>query len=278
MRHRIAPARLALLLLFATLSLTGVACGGGEDSLVLGATTSLQDTGILDALIARFEAESEYDVRPVVAGSGQVLELARRGEVDATITHSPDDEQKLLADGDTLERTPFIQNYFVVAGPPGDPAGVKDAVTLGEAFAAIAGAGADFVSRGDRSGTHIRELSLWREIGVDPAGEPWYQESAVGQAQNLLVASDKGAYTLVDDSTFLVLRDKLDLIAFITDRDHPNVYSVMTVSPERHAGVNADAARAFAEFLASQPALDIIAAFGQEEYGQPLFSLHDDGP
>jgi ABC-type tungstate transport system permease subunit len=92
-RHRIAPARLALLLLFAALLLPGGACGGGEDSLVLGATTSLQDTGILDALIARFEAESEYDVRPVVAGSGQVLELARRGEVDATITHSPDDEQ-----------------------------------------------------------------------------------------------------------------------------------------------------------------------------------------
>lgn len=278
MRHRIAPARLALLLLSVVLSLAGAGCGGGEDSLVLGATTSLQDTGILDALIARFEAESEYDVRPVVAGSGQVLELARRGEVDATITHSPDDEQKLLADGDALERTSFMQNYFVVAGPPGDPAGVKDAVTPGEAFAAVASSGADFVSRGDRSGTHIRELSIWRETGVDPTGERWYQESAVGQAQNLLVASDKGAYTLVDDSTFLVLRDKLDLVAFITDRDQPNVYSVMTVSQEKHTGVNADAARAFAEFLASQPAIDIIAAFGQEEYGQPLFSLHDDGP
>jgi tungstate transport system substrate-binding protein len=171
-----------------------------------------------------------------------------------------------------------MQNYFVVAGPPGDPAGAKEAATPAEAFAAIASAGADFVSRGDRSGTHIRELSIWREIGVDPAGERWYQESAVGQAQNLLVASDKGAYTLVDDSTFLVLRDKLDLIAFIAVRDQPNVYSVMTVSPEKHVGVNADAARAFAEFLASQPALDIIAAFGQEEYGQPLFSLRDDGP
>ena len=107
--------------------MAGIGCGGGEDSLVLGATTSLQDTGILDALIARFETESDYDVRPVVAGSGQVLELARRGEVDATITHSPDDELGYCRlDGDTLERLPVMQNYFVVAGPPGDPAGVKE--------------------------------------------------------------------------------------------------------------------------------------------------------
>jgi tungstate transport system substrate-binding protein len=247
-------------------------CGGdGENVIVLGATTSAQDSGILNAIISAFEDRADYEVRPIVAGSGQILELARRGEVDITLTHSPEDEERLLAEGHTAERRPIFENFFVVVGPPGDSAGAGFTVTIEEAFRAIAEAGAPFVSRGDGSGTHRREMAIWAAAGIDPLGRPWYQESAVGQGQNLLVASEKRAYSLVDFATFLVFRERLDLIAFVAGREQPNVYSVMLVNPERHRQVNAGPAREFYDFLVSDRVRAIVTTFGEDRYGQPLF-------
>jgi tungstate transport system substrate-binding protein len=250
------------------------ACAGGGDTLVLGATTSLQDTGILDELVAAFESQTGYEVTsvtPLVAGSGQVLELARRGEVDVVITHSPGAEQQLIDSQDGIDRRPVMQNYFLVAGPADDPADARSATTLAEAFRRIAEAGRSFISRGDRSGTHARELATWDEAGVDPSGEPWYQESAAGQGQTLALASDRAAYTLVDSSTFAVFQERLSLQALVTDREHPNVYSVVRVNPGKHDGVNAGAAEAFTGWVTSAAAQELIAEFGRDRYGEPLF-------
>jgi len=263
----------ALLLWGAALALLPLlltACGGG-DRLLLGATTSLQDTGILDELVRGFEKESGRDVTYVVAGSDQVLELARRGEVDVLITHSPDAEQQLVAAGEVIDRRPVMENQFLVAGPPDDRSGVKGAQTAAQAFQRIANSRHAFVSRGDGSGTNKRELVIWQKAGIDPQGQPWYQESATGQGQNLLIASDKGAYTLVDSATFQVFRDRVQLIDYVVDQEAPNLYSVMRVNPDKHTGVHDEAARAFADFVTSPQGQQLIQQFGRDKYGESIF-------
>jgi tungstate transport system substrate-binding protein len=256
-------------LLAATLILAA-SCGRGGGELIVGATTSLQDTGLLDALVEAYEDERGVNVKPVVAGSGQVLELARRGEVDVIVTHSPDAERRLVNDGDGIDRRPVMHNFLLLAGPPDDPANVQSVETVAEALRLIASEGTGFVSRGDNSGTHVRELALWEEAGIDPSGESWYSESGSGQGQNLLVASDKGAYTLVDSATFTTFWGRLELDPFLSDRER-NEYSVILVSPQKHGEVNEAGALDFADWLISPAAQRIIADYGVEEYGQPLF-------
>jgi tungstate transport system substrate-binding protein len=170
-----------------------------------------------------------------------------------------------------MDRRPLMHNSFLVVGPADDPAGISGADSPAEAFRLIAEEEAPFISRGDGSGTHARELAIWQEAGVDPSGRSWYQESGAGQGQSLLVASDKGAYTLVDSATWTVLEGRTQLTLYVVDSEVPNVYSVMRVSPERHA-VREAAAEAFADFLTSPAAQRIIADFGREEYGEPLFA------
>ncbi len=247
-------------------------CGvGADNTLVLGATTSVADPGLLDDLVKAFERESGYHVTPVVGGSGQIIEQARRGELDVIMTHSPGDEKRFLDDGEGLEPEGVMENYFIVAGPPDDPAGVAATSDLAGAFKAIATAQAPFISRGDGSGTNKRELATWASLGIDPNGQGWYQQSAVGQAQNVLVASDKGGYTLVDSSTFVSVRAKVQLRALLADRDEPNVYTVMLVNPEKHGNVNVDAARDWESFVTGASGQAIIAGFGKDKYGEALF-------
>ncbi len=263
---------LALASLAALAVLSTASCSGGN-SFIVGATTSIQDTGLLDVLTEAFREESGYDVAavtPIVAGSGQILDLARRGEVDAVIIHSPQAEAQLIADGDGVDRRELMHNFFVLVGSPDDPAGARSALTLAEALKRIAVAEKMFISRGDNSGTHLRELALWRQAGIDPVGQSWYQESGAGQGQSLLITSDKAAYTLVDSSTFVVFQDRLELEPYAFDEE-PNQYSIIRVNPVKH-NINEAAALAFAEFLTSPAAQRIIAEFGREEYGQPLFT------
>jgi len=262
---------LSALLALTVVAAAGCGGGGGDDELILGATTSVQDSGLLDEIVRAFEDISDYDVKPIVGGSGQTLETARRGEFDVVLTHSPFDEDKFLADGEGIDKRVVMRNFFLVAGPAGDPAGVKGAVTLSEAFRRITSGEYRFISRGDNSGTHRRELSVWEEIGIQPEGESWYEESSTGQGQNLLVASDKGAYTLVDSSTFTVFGQRVDLQPLVTDTDKPNTYSVIRISQDRHPNVNSAGAIAWVEFLTSVAGQCLIADFGVEEYGESLF-------
>jgi tungstate transport system substrate-binding protein len=251
-------------------ALSVAACGGGEDRLIVGATTSLDDTGILQELVDAFEDESGYDVTPVIAGTGQILALGKRGEVDVTLTHSPADEAAFVSEGYGVESQPVMENLFVVVGPEDDPARVSGAVSPADALARIAATEALFVSRGDLSGTNQRELAIWEEAGVDPAGESWYLESAVSQGQSLLFANERQAYTLVDSATFGVFEDDIDLVRFLVDAI-PNRYSVTLVNPELDDEVNEEAARAFFEYVTSDPAREVIASFIREGDTEPLF-------
>lgn len=254
-----------------TVALLSGACGGGRNSLILGATTTVQDPGLLDVIVKAFEEKTGYDVTVAVGGSGQILEQARRGELDVIMTHSPVDEQKFMADGEGLDPRKVMENYFLVAGPPADPAGVEGAPSLEEAFRRIAAARAPFISRGDGSGTHKRELATWSDLGLDPKGQSWYTESAVGQGQNVLVAAEKRAYTLADSGTFISFRERTGLAGFVTDYEHPNVYTVTIVDPAKHPSVNVEGAREFAAFVTGADAQQLIDDFGREKYGESLY-------
>ena len=267
------PVRFAVSPLLALTVFVAAACGGenGDKELILGATTSVQDSGLLDELVRAFEDVSDYDVKPIVGGSGQTLETARRGEFDVILTHSPADEDKFLADGEGIDKRIIMRNFFLIAGPEDDLAGVKGAATLSEAFQRIASEEHRFVSRGDNSGTHRREVSIWEEVGVQPVGQSWYEESSTGQGQNLLVAAEKAAYTLADSSTFTVFKERVDLQPLLTDMDKPNVYSVIRISTDKHPDANSAGAIAWVEFLTSAAGQCLIADFGVEEYGESLF-------
>ena len=244
------------------------ACGAGGDSIVLGATTSTYDSGLLEHLIARFSQDRPgLRVRTVIAGSGEALQLGRSGDVDLLLVHAPDAEERFIAAGHAPRRRPLMYNSFVIVGPRGDPARVRESASPAEAFEKIAREGQRFVSRGDSSGTHYREVALWGEAGVTAAGA-WYIESGQGQATTLHVASERAAYALTDGATFTVLAGVLDLGALVAD--HPalrNVYALL----EPRAALHPAQAAVFAEWLLSEDGRRAIAEFRVPGSDEPLF-------
>jgi tungstate transport system substrate-binding protein len=266
---RIIQGLAALLLLL----VAGLACSDGSDEIILATTTSTQDSGLLDEMLPAFEEGSGYTVKVIAVGSGQALEMADQGEADVVLAHSPKAEEELEATGAVIEREPVMHNDFIIVGPEDDPAGIANAETASEALAAIAESGSTFISRGDESGTHTKELSLWEAAGVDPSGESWYQETGQGMGATLTVADEKDAYTLADRGTYLAQQENLALV-LLTEGDPKlfNSYHVMVVNPDEHSEVNADGARAFADFVTSAEGQAMIASFGVEEYGEPLFA------
>ena len=243
-------------------------------SILLATTTSTQDSGLLDELLPAFQKETGHFVKTIAVGSGQAIAMARRGEADVLLVHSPEDEARLLDEGNAVDRRRVMHNEFVVAGPPGDPARIRGAETAVEAFRKIAAARTLFLSRGDHSGTHAREMKIWEASGVLPEGQRWYQQTGLGMGDTLNVASEKGGYTLTDRGTFLVLRRNRGLSLEILVQGEPgllNVYHVLTVSPAKWPRVNLRGAKALAEFLVSDQAQDIIRNFGKVPFGAPLF-------
>lgn len=265
--------RLALavgLLLFAC---AGNSAPQAPTPLLLATTTSLADSGLLDALLGALREERpNYAVKPLVVGSGQSLALAARGEVDVLITHDPQNEDAFLAAHPKAKRWPFMNGHFVVAGPAKDPARVGQAKDVAEAFARIAQAQAPFISRGDNSGTHNAERRVWRALGVTPQA-PWYAEAGGGMAAALRLASERGAYLLTDVATFAQVRDKLALKILTQGPGLPNPYSLVLVDSQAGQTPRAQAALAFLRFLSSPKARAMIADFGRERLGQPLFTL-----
>lgn len=241
-------------------------------TLVLASTTSTQDSGLLDALIPEFERATGVTVKLISGGSGQAIELAKRGDVDALLVHSPDAELKMVADGHGIERAAVMHNDFVLVGPPDDPAGVRGAADITAAMGAIATRGGRFVSRGDDSGTHVVERKLWADAGVEPSRQGWYEETGQGQGATLQIAAQRRAYALTDRGTFLAQRERLDLALLYEGSPLLlNYYHVIVVNPAKHPGVNAGAARAWAAWILGEEAQRIIAGFGISEFGQPLF-------
>jgi ABC-type tungstate transport system permease subunit/ABC-type tungstate transport system substrate-binding protein len=255
--------------------LSCAACVGrsDRDAVVLGSTTSLYDTGLLDTLIPLFEADNpDVDVRVLAVGTGEALALGRRGDADLVVVHAPAAELEFVRAGYGRNRVTFMQNDFVIAGPASDPAGVR-AIDGTEpapaALAAIAAAAAPFLSRGDDSGTHKRELSLWKELGLTPA-PPWYQESGQGMGNTLMIASEKQAYTLTDQATLKVLGSAVDLEVLAMGGSRlANRYSAILTT----AGKHPEAAERLWSWLLGERARSVIASFGVDRFGSPLFQL-----
>jgi tungstate transport system substrate-binding protein len=239
-------------------------------TLILSTTTSTQDSGLLDVLVPMFEQATGYSVKTISVGTGQALALAARGEADVTLAHAPALEKKYVEDGKMLNRRLVMYNDFVVIGPAEDPARIKGQPAA-EALRRIAAAAARFVSRGDKSGTHLLEQALWKQAGVEPKA-PWYIESGQGMGATLGIATDRRAYTLTDRGTYLAFQKRVDL-PILVERDRPllNVYSVMEVSPTNGPRVNAAAGKAFADFMLAPAIQDVIRTFGVDKYGQALF-------
>lgn len=259
-------------LLLALLLLAGAGpAPAGSGTVILATTTSVQDSGLLDALLPRFERRTGYTVKPIAVGTGQALALGARGEADAVLAHAPALERKYVAEGRLLNRRVVMVNDFVIVGPPADPAGIRGERRAAAAFRKIAAARARFVSRGDRSGTHLLELALWRQAGVQPDG-PWYVEAGQGMGATLALADDRQAYTLTDRGTLLAYGRRVRLAVLVEgDRVLRNVYAVLEVNPANGPRVNAAGGRALADFLISPEAQEAIRTFGVERYGQPLF-------
>ena len=243
------------------------------DAVLLATTTSVQDSGLLDALLPGFTEQTGIRVRVVAVGTGAALKMGSKGDADLLLTHAPEGEERLVASGAALARTPFMENHFVVAGPPEDPAGVGGAETPEQAYRRLAAAGAPYVSRGDDSGTHRREQRLLEAAGIDPErGWPGFAKTGAGMGLTLQVAGERRAYALSDAGTFLAFRERTGLQAL--SRPAPalrNVYALLRVSPERFPGVRAEAARRLEAFFLEAGTQQRIARFGRERFGQPLF-------
>jgi tungstate transport system substrate-binding protein len=267
-----ARAALAACVLLASAAAT--AAGGDSKAVILATTTSTQDSGLLDVLVPAFEKETGFLVKTISVGSGQAIAMARKGEADVLLVHSPADEQKLVADGLGVNRRLVMHNDFVVVGPPGDPARIRGTASTAEALRRVAAAGALFLSRGDGSGTHAKEKGVWKAAGVSPEGRRWYQQTGLGMGATLAVASEKGGYTLTDRGTYLARTRANPLALEVLVEGEPlllNVYHVIEVSPTRWPKVNAAGAKAFADFIVSAKAQDVIGRFGVDRLGAPLF-------
>lgn len=267
---------LCLLVVLATLA-TGCSAAPAapatpaQPQLILATTTSTQDSGLLDALLPLFEQQTGYKVKTIAVGTGQALAMGDKGEADVLLVHAPADEKQLVDKGTAVDRKLIMHNDFILVGPGDDPAAVRGTRSATAALQKIAAAQAVFVSRGDDSGTHKKELALWQAAGSRPEGR-WYQETGSGMGQTLNIANEKNGYTLTDRATYLANRQRLGLVVLI-EGDAPllNIYHVMRVNPDRFSKVNSAGARAFSDFLLSPQGQAAIRQFGADKYGQPLF-------
>ncbi len=253
--------------------LAGSSCGRDGADLLLVTTTSVRDSGLLGELVPAFRQQTGIRARVVAVGSGAALRMGRDGNADVLLTHAPSGEAELVASGGAVSRTPVMENHFVIAGPSDDPARVRDAGSPAEAFRRIAATPAPFVSRGDDSGTHRREVALLKEAGLRPDGG-WqgYARSGSGMANTLQIAGERRAYALSDIGTFLAFQQRIDLESL--SQPSPslrNVYSVLRLDPKRIGPERDDRAARFEAFMLAPETQRKIAEFGRERFGRPLF-------
>ena len=247
-----------------------------QQRLRVATTTSLYDTGLWGYLEPMFEEEYEVELDVMSAGTGKALEYGRRGDVAVITVHAKAREEQFIAEGYGVARVPFAYNYFLIVGPAADPAGIKG-LSPEEAFQKLMETGGgSFVSRGDDSGTHSKEKSIWKNAGyeyeeVQKAGT-WYIEAGAGMGPTLMMASEKQAYTLTDAGTFLIYRGKLELVPVVDRGDTLlNVYSAVAVSPGIIPEAGIEMADNLISFLTSPEIQELIANYGVEEYGRQLF-------
>ncbi len=243
-----------------------------QKDIIFATTTSTQDTGLLDELIPVFEKKSGYRVKTIAVGSGQAIAMGERGEADLLLAHSKDAEEKFVKRGFGVNRRVVMHNDFVILGPKDDPAKIRGLTSAAKAFKKIAASRSLFVSRGDRSGTHVMEQRLWKNAGLDPERQRWYQQTGLGMGQTLAVVVEKKGYTLCDRATYLSRKKKIDVIVLVEgDRALLNVYHVIEVNAKKFPKINADGAKAFADFWVAPETQRMIKDFGIRKYGAVLF-------
>lgn len=260
-----------------TLALVASGCAPQNKNVILATTTSTSDTGLLDALIPVFEKKTDYVVKTVAVGSGAALAMGKNGEADVLLVHAPSSETPLVESGVAVNRKLVMHNDFALVGPASDPAKMKGEASTAAAFTKITNSSSLFISRGDDSGTHKKELEVWKAANIAPKdaegkAAAWYQETGSGMAATLMVASEKGAYTLTDRGTYLAQQKNLSLDVLVEGETILlNIYHVMQVSQEKFPKVNAKGAKAFVDFMVSADTQKTIGDFGKDKYGQPLF-------
>jgi len=267
---------LAVLLIF-MLSLVG--CASKQQAVVeknpnviLATTTSTQDSGLLDMLIPEFQKQTGYVVKTVAVGSGAALTMGEKGEADVLLVHSPAAEKALVDKGFGTNYQLIMHNDFIIIGPASDPAGIKGTKSAVDAMKMISAKGSPFISRGDKSGTDTLEKGLWKTAGITNKVGATYQETGQGMGATLTVAEQKSAYTISDRATYLAQKKNLSLVILVEgDKSLLNIYHVMTVNPEKWPKVNAAGGKAFADFMVAPATQQMIANFGVDKYGQPLF-------
>ncbi len=242
-----------------------------EKEIILSTTTSTYDSGLLDELIPVFEKKYKISVKPIAVGTGEALGMGERGEVDIVLVHARSAEDKFLEEGYGVNRKDVMHNDFVIIGPEEDPAEIKGNENVTEAFKKMSEKQMLFLSRGDDSGTHKKEIKIWEEAGIEPKGD-WYLEAGQGMAGTIMIANEKNAYTLTDRGTYLSLQKNIQLkILFEGDPLLLNSYGIIAVNPNKYSHVNYEGAIKFIDFITSKEGQEIIKNFGIGKYGQPLF-------
>lgn len=241
-------------------------------TIILATTTSTQDSGLLDVLIPMFQEQTGYTVQTIAVGSGEAMTMGEEGNADVLLVHAPASEVTFMDGGFGTDRFLVMHNDFIIVGPASDPAGIKGMSSATDAFKAISDADATFITRGDDSGTHKKELALWKAAAVDPAGQAWYTETGQGMGASMTVASEMEAYILTDRATYLANKENYELDILVEgDTSLLNVYHVITVNQTKWPKVNYEGALAFANFIIDPETQKVIGEFGTDKFGQPLF-------
>ena len=262
---------LALLAIVAMVLGTGSA--GAETRIKCASTTSTQNSGLFDYLLPIFEKKTGIKVDVVAVGTGASIEIGKRGDADVVMVHAKDLELKAVEEGAFVKRHDLMYNDFVIIGPTNDPLKIKGMKSATEAFKKMATSGAEFVSRGDKSGTHTKELAIWKTAGLDPKGQKWYLEVGQGMEKTQRIANEKRAYTLTDRGTWLATKDKDKLDMVVVLEGDPvlfNQYGVMAVNPEKHKQVKFKEAMQFVDWLISPEGQKAIGDF-KDKHGNQLF-------
>jgi tungstate transport system substrate-binding protein len=250
-----------------------VSTASAETRIRCASTTSTQNSGLFDYILPLFEKKAGIKVDVVAVGTGAAIEIGKRGDADMVFVHAKGQELKAVEEGFFVNRHDVMYNDFVIIGPTNDPAKIKGMKSALDAFKKIAESGTSFVSRGDKSGTNTKELSLWKKAGIEPAGQKWYLEVGQGMEKTQRIADEKRAYTLTDRGTWLATKDKdkLDMIVVLEgDPTLFNQYGVMAVNPEKFKTVKYKEAMEFVNWIISKEGQDAVAAF-KDKNGNALF-------
>jgi tungstate transport system substrate-binding protein len=263
--------KLLLVLIF---SVATMSLAFAEEVIVCASTTSTQNSGLFEHILPVFEKKTGIKIKVVAVGTGAALELGKRGDADVALVHAKEDELKMVEEGWFVDRHDLMYNDFIITGHNSDPAKIKGVKEAQEAFKKIADAKTVFISRGDQSGTHKKELSLWKAAGINPVGKEWYLEVGQGMSKTLRIAFEKQAYTLTDRGTYLSMEDDVRNDLKILVEGDPvlfNQYGVMAINPQKHPSVKYKEAMTFINWLISEEGQKTIAAFKDSKGNQMFF-------